>query len=101
MPLGKRPNEMPDWHLAQLLQNDCWWLLYAYLSMKAARSIHFRRTQLYRGGAEPLIEHASSALPLTALVLAVVRPDWHMHPATKGTKWPKSMQKTGPRSCMS
>ena len=50
MLLGRRPNEMPGWHLAQLLSNDIWWSLYAYLSITAAISIHFRRTQLRRGG---------------------------------------------------
>ena len=57
--------------------------------MKAAISIHFRRTQLRRGGAERLIKRASPILPLIVLVLVLSGPDWNMDPATKGMKWPK------------
>ena len=95
--LGRRPNGLPEWHLALLLSNDCWLSVYAYFSIKAAISIHFRRAQLRRGDAKRLIKGASLILSLTVLVLVVFGPDWNMHPATKGIKWPQSMQKTETR----
>ena len=87
-----------DYHSPQLLSNSYRWSLHANSSMNTAILIYSQHIQPHRGGAEQLITRASVSTSTASAICT--EHEWNAHPATKGIKWPKRMQKTEIRRCM-